>query len=430
MRHLHLLAVTVVAAALLAGCSGRARNVLLPDQASAYPGATKVEMLVATTRSGANALPGQVFTGERSDQMNFADITVSVPPAGARKVGDVQWPRQLPGNPATDFVTIKADVLNEKQALQVFNQRMRKERQRRVLVFVHGFNTTFEDAVYRFTQIVHDSGAPAMPVLFTWPSRGRLLSYGFDRESSNFSRDGLENLLTALNKDPQVGEIAILAHSMGNWVTLEALRQMAIRNGRIAPKINSVMLAAPDVDFDVFRRQIAAIGKKRPPFVIFTSQDDDALAFSRRVWGQTRLGAVNPGAEPYLSELKRDDIVVIDLTGVKSSDSINHGTFAQSPEVVQLIGSRLVAGQALSDSGAGLGDKLGQIAVGAASTVGTAASIVVSAPIAIIDPKTRDGLGEQFELLGSNVANTLPLPPSRAQSRTQSRTPSGAAAAQ
>lgn len=410
MRRLYLLAVTVVAAALLAGCAGRAKNVLVPQDAAPYPGASRVSMLVATTRSADNALPGQIFTGERGGTMNFADITVSVPPAAARKVGDVQWPKQLPANPATDFVTISADILNQHQAIKVFNKRMRATGERRVMVFVHGYNTSFEEAVYRFTQIIYDSGAPAMPVLFTWPSRGRLLSYGYDHESSNYSRDSLEKLLTALNSDSSVGEIAILAHSMGNWVTLEALRQMAIRNGRVAPKINSVMLAAPDVDFDVFRRQIAAIGPKRPPVTIFTSQDDEALAFSRRVWGQPRLGAINAELEPYRTVLHDDNVTVLDLTKVASSDSVNHAKFAQSPAVVQLIGQRLIAGQTLSDSSSGLGDKLGRIAVGAASTVGTAASIAVSTPIAIIDPKTREGLGDQFELLGANVANTLPIP--------------------
>lgn len=410
MRRLYLLAVTIMATALLAGCAGRLKNVLIAEQAEAYPGASRVSMLVATTRSARNALPGQIFTGERAGQVNYADITISVPPDSARKIGDVQWPKRLPANPATDFVTVSADVLTQQQALAVFNKRMRKNHERRVMVFVHGYNTSFEEAVYRFAQIIHDSGAPAMPVLFTWPSRGRLLAYGYDHESGNYSRDALEQVLAALNRDPSVGEIAILAHSMGNWVTLEALRQMAIRNGRVAPKINSVMLAAPDVDFDVFRRQIAAIGPKRPPFTIFTSQDDEALAFSRRVWGQPRLGAINAESEPYRSVLERDGVTVLDLTAVKSGDSVNHGKFAQSPEVVRLIGQRLVAGQALSDSGAGLGDKLGRIAVGAASTVGTAASIAVSAPISIIDPRTREGLGDQFETLGSSVADTLPLP--------------------
>ena len=65
--------------------------------------------------------------------------------------------------------------------------------------------------------------------MFTWPSRGSVWAYGYDRESANYSRDALERLLQFLSKDPAVGEISVLAHSMGNWVALEALRQMAIR---------------------------------------------------------------------------------------------------------------------------------------------------------------------------------------------------------
>src|SRR6202030_2630354 len=100
-----------------------------------------------------------------------------------------------------------------------------------------GYNTRFAEAVYRLAQISHDSGAPAVPVLFTWPSRGRPLVYTYDRESTNFSRDALEDVLQCLAKDPAVGEISILAHSMGNWVTLEALRQMSIRNRGLPAKI-------------------------------------------------------------------------------------------------------------------------------------------------------------------------------------------------
>jgi esterase/lipase superfamily enzyme len=64
----------------------------------------------------------------------------------------------------------------------------------KVLVFVHGFNNRFDDAVYRFAQIVHDSKAQVIPVLFTWPSLGetRLRAYTYDRESANYSRDALE----------------------------------------------------------------------------------------------------------------------------------------------------------------------------------------------------------------------------------------------
>ncbi|MGO7418248.1 alpha/beta hydrolase, partial [Rhizobium ruizarguesonis] len=69
-----------------------------------------------------------------------------------------------------------------------------------VLVFIHCFNNRFEDAVYRFSQIVHDSCVHSAPILVTWPSRGSLLSYGYDRESTNYTRNALETLCQILEK--------------------------------------------------------------------------------------------------------------------------------------------------------------------------------------------------------------------------------------
>ena len=85
-------------AVLTAGCGGRPKGVLVPTAASA-PGASHVEMLVLTTRSDEGAEPGEVFTGERGIGLSFAEIDVSIPPDGARTVGDVQWPSRLPGDP-------------------------------------------------------------------------------------------------------------------------------------------------------------------------------------------------------------------------------------------------------------------------------------------------------------------------------------------
>jgi esterase/lipase superfamily enzyme len=240
-------------------------------------------------------------------------------------------------------------------------------------------------------------------VLFTWPSRGRLLQYGYDHESASYSRDALESVLQALQRDRDVGEISILAHSMGNWVTLEALRQMAIRNGRIGSKIENVMLAAPDVDFDVFRRQIAEIGIRPSVFTLFASRDDDALAASRRFWGNTRLGAVDPNAPPYQEVLNRDRVRAIDLTNVASSDPLGHSTFASSPDVVRSIGVRLAQGQPLKEGQAGVGDQLGLATAGAVSAVGGVAGAAVAAPFAIVDPATRENLSEHLSAAGRSL---------------------------
>lgn len=392
----------VLLACALSACASRPVGVLAPV-ADTVPEASRVEMLVATTRAPSKN-PGEMFSGERGLASTFADIVVSIPPEGKRKVGEVAWPKRLPPNPQTDFATLKTEVIDRKAAVAWLSKAVKTSRDRSVLVFVHGFNNRFEDSVYRFAQIVHDSGADSVPILATWPSRGSIFAYGYDRESTNYTRNALEELFQFLARDAEVREVSILAHSMGNWLAIEALRQMAIRNGRLPSKFKNIMLAAPDVDVDVFRSQIADMGAERPQFTLFVSRDDRALAVSRRVWGDvSRLGSIDPEQDPYKAELAENDIAVIDLTAIHTEDALKHGKFAESPEIVRLIGTRIGAGQTLTDSRVGLGHQIIAATSGTAATVGHAVGLAVAAPIAVVDQDTRNNLGSH---LGSqpNVA--------------------------
>ncbi|RWX76880.1 alpha/beta fold hydrolase [Neorhizobium lilium] len=390
--------------AVLSACAGRPEGVLIPQQVRTA-NTSKVDVLVATTRRPAET-PGVLFSGERGKGAQVTEISISIPPDAKRKIGQVQWPSRLPADPAKEFATISVTPLTPQSAHGWLGQNLTKSR--RVLVFVHGFNNRYEDAVYRFAQIVHDSKADVAPVLFTWPSRGSIFAYNYDRESTNYSRDALEDMLRRLAKDPKVGEVTIMAHSMGSWLTVEALRQMAIRDGRVAPKIQNVILASPDLDVDVFANQFSALGPQHPRFTLFVSRDDRALSLSRRISGNIdRLGQVDPTMEPYRTEFEKAGIVVLDLTALKTGDQLNHGKFAESPEVVKLIGNRLIAGQTVTDSEVGLGDRLGAVALGTAQTVGGVASVAVSTPISVFDPATRRSYGEQVQRLGTAVGNTV-----------------------
>ena len=393
------LVVAALSVSLITACASRPRGVLQPVSAS--QSTSQVEMMVATMRKRSEN-PGEVFSGERGLTPAFAEITVSIPPDNVRKVGEVAWPRRLPPNPATDFATTKVEQVDQPAAEKWLNASVRKSPDRSVLVFIHGFNNQFEDAVFRLAQIMHDSGAQSVPVLATWPSRGHLLAYAYDRESTNYTRNALEDLFQYLGRDSEVKEVSVLAHSMGNMLALEALRQMAIRNGGLPPKFKNVMLAAPDVDVDVFRTQIADMGKQRPRFTLFVSRDDRALAFSRRIWGDVpRLGAIDPEQSPYREELAANNITVIDLTKLKAGDKLHHSKFADSPEIVQLIGAPLSTGQPLTDSRLGLGDHIVMATAGAAQTVGTAAGLVVTAPIAVVDQNTRENYTHHIETLST-----------------------------
>ncbi|MFM8647158.1 MAG: alpha/beta hydrolase, partial [Methylocystis sp.] len=173
--------VLIAAVGSLAACAGRPQGVLLathkrPDNVEL------VNMLVVTTRAPDDMQEGVMFGGDRANHASFANIIVSVPPDANRLVGEIQWPAEKIANPSYEFSTVEARILTQDEAMKDFDQRIRKTPKRQVLIFVHGFNTKFEEAVYRFAQIIHDANADVVPVLFTWPSRGNLLQYGYDHE--------------------------------------------------------------------------------------------------------------------------------------------------------------------------------------------------------------------------------------------------------
>lgn len=370
----------------LAGCSPRARGVLCPNGcASPIGGKAITDMLVVTTRDSKNAERGEMFTGDRGDKLSFADIAVSIPPA--HQTGRVEWPTTPPGDPATDFVATRAEELDKDAAIKRFHARIAKASHRQVLIFVHGYNNSFEEAVFRFAQLVHDSRVKAEPVLFTWPSHAKLSGYGYDSDSATYSRDDLEKGLRYLNADKAVGEISIIAHSMGNWLTLEALRQMAIRDGRIPSKIKHVVLAAPDVDYDVFRRQIEQIHSRPNLFHLIVARDDRALAASRCLHDKTaRLGAIDPNDERYKSELARNYIHPFDSSGLATDEKTRHGRVYSSPLIVQQIGGLVENGHALQEERPGLGRGVGNVATSAGSALGSFAGAVAAAPLTIVDP--------------------------------------------
>ena len=218
----------------------------------------------------------------------------------------------------------------------------RPEHARSVLVFVHGYNTDFTEALLRLTQFVHDTQFDGVPVLFSWASRGELGAYLYDLNSTYVARDGLEQLATVLSQT-QARHFDVVSHSMGNYLVLETMRQLDLQ-GRFADsdRIGSIIMAAPDVDIDVFDAQWQRISADREKFFILISDDDRALRLSRRLaGGVSRVGNADP------DELASMGFNVIDLSRVEDRSSTHHSKFASAPQIVQLIGTRLALGDQL-----------------------------------------------------------------------------------
>jgi esterase/lipase superfamily enzyme len=328
-----------------------AQGALSPVAQANTEGTSLVPLLVATTRKQSTDT-GNMFDRERADGVSYASVTVSMPPDAARKIGEVQWPSSMPGDPQQNFVTTSANYLDKRSFLVALSAAVKQTGRGKVLVFVHGFNNRFDEAVFRFAQIVHDSKAPATPVLFSWPSRGvvGLREYQDDLEDANNSSDAIVQLLDTIAADANVKEITVVCHSMGCSPTLEALRSKAVHTGKIGDKIKNILLVAPDVDVDVFRTKMQQMGSGRPRFALFMSQDDGALKLSKTLLGgATRLGDADPAQEPYKTDFRRENIMVFDLTGMRGG--AHSRAFEDPSSVMAMIEERLAEGQQMTDDG-------------------------------------------------------------------------------
>ncbi|MDX8495327.1 alpha/beta fold hydrolase [Mesorhizobium sp. VK22B] len=316
---------------------------------------------MATTRKRSNA-NNQDFTSSRNFGLSYEQYSISVPPNHVP--GKIEWPSSPPGDPTRNFVVTSASPLDESE----FNRALfgAKKRGGDVIVFVHGYNTNYQEAVYRVGQLIKDSTTPNIVVGFAWPSLGTVTGYVADREASTYSRDYFEEFLNDLARAPGVRRIHIVAHSMGNWLTVETLRQAKIR-GRsgFLPKLGEVLLMSPDIDVDVFRTQLDVIGKLNPPITVGVSRDDRALRISRRLAGGVpRVGAVlvsNPQAQ---DAIKHYGLRVIDMSDSKSIDSMHHSKFVSILPALREVtrnDSMVAAGNPISRTGVFVVDTAGTV---------------------------------------------------------------------
>lgn len=334
---------------LLAACAGPSEAIIGQVDPSielnSISGLTKQTVFIATSRQATDQA-GLLFTGERADELGLARVTVTIPPD--HETGKIERSRKVPADPRKDFTIIDPVVFSGPQPFAGNLRNALKDRpprNRDVLVFVHGFNTTLTDAVLRTAQFAHDSGFTGIPVVFSWASRGKTFDYVYDLNSALVARDKLiETSQIVLQADP--AGLDLVAHSMGNFLTMEAVRQAALLGQLNASrKMRHVILASPDIDVNVFENQLEHIPRSKRNVYVFISANDKALGISKFLaGGVARVGDADP---EKLADL---GVTVVDLSEVNDTSSIHHTKFAEVPEVVQLIGLHLESGGNLETS--------------------------------------------------------------------------------
>ncbi|MDW4551723.1 alpha/beta hydrolase [Defluviimonas sp. D31] len=327
------------------GCAGP-KNLVDVDTTvpvESVPDVSMHKIYIATSRTPSDD-PGEFFSGERGEGLRFASVEVSIP--RNRQPGTISIPSRPPADPEKHFVIDDPALFRERAEfrsdLTAYLRGLPADR-RDVILYVHGYNTNTTAAILQIAQFVEDTGYKGVPILFTWASSANTLKYVYDMNSALVARDHLVSMFETMNI-PAVKGYDVVAHSMGTFLVMEASRQIVLTTGlNPTGKVKNVILAAPDIDIDLFKAQIKLIPENQRNIVVLVSSDDKALRASKRVAG----GISRVGQTP-IEELASLGVIAVDLSAVDDTDSLSHAKFKNSPEVVQLIGNSMKSRQSFN----------------------------------------------------------------------------------
>lgn len=254
---------------------------------------------------------------DTSGQVHYGVCTVTIPPG--HEVGAIESPL-WGGEDENLHVVVQKTALLEEQAFFATVKKVVESYQSTepsCFVFIHGYNVSFLNAARRTAQIHHDLDFPGAPIFFSWPSRGSMRHYFSDRNEIAYSRFVIKQFLLDVAKRSGAQRVHVIAHSMGADATSQAIAELA-DEGKI---FDQIILAAPDIDREVFRDQLAPrMAKTAGRMTLYCSKNDWALIASKTFNDAPRAGDSSIGA------LVLDDVDTVDASEI-DTDLLGHSYF-------------------------------------------------------------------------------------------------------
>ncbi len=268
------------------------------------------------------------------------------------KLASVNVAGQIKGRLDPEIIGEPSHVITKAVAEEIVHQRGRfcellesrlaQSARKDVYIFVHGYNNTFEDGVFRAAEVWHFMGRVGVPISYSWPAGlGGLRGYAYDRESGEFTVSHLRHFIRMVAECPEVERVHIVAHSRGTDVTASALRELHLgyraqgKSTQKELKLENLVLAAPDIDEEVFKQRFVAenLCTAARRTTIYVSNADraieaaDIIFASRQRLGSLAIKDINPKMRQALANQPNVQLIECKL----SNWSLNHSYVFSNP---------------------------------------------------------------------------------------------------
>ena len=294
------------------------------------------ELYFATTRNATGqSVPARAFGSDRVDDVRVGTVQVSIPfdhrwanlesPSIRRLEWDVDPARHIAL--ASEYRPMQLSEWKAELALKA-----RALKGRGVLLFIHGYNSSFEDAAKRAAQLAHDLTFPGPTVLFSWPSDGTTKNYIRDEQEARNAYRQMARVLDDLTRSDGASQnLVVIAHSMGNRVFTEGLAELLRQRPGAESAFRRVVLAAPDVSVEEFRQRwlIDLASPMQSRFTLYASDQDVPVSLSAQAHGGSRLGSGGPDIAVF------PPMASIDASKVtREWFGLNHSYFAENDTIM------------------------------------------------------------------------------------------------
>ncbi|WP_406685477.1 alpha/beta hydrolase [Seonamhaeicola sp. MEBiC1930] len=273
------------------------------------------------------------FGVKRSD-LKYGICEVSIPLD--HDLGKIEspsiWKLEFSEDPSKHIMIQDIDLLEKDKFFISLSNGIKNSNSKSTFLFVHGYNTSFSEAAKRTAQISHDLLFDGEPVFYSWPSQASMFKYPKDEANIEWARYNIKNFLEDYITKSEAEDIYLVAHSMGNRGLTKAIVELMTENPHLRKNIKEIILAAPDIDADVFKNDIAPkmASKVQKPITLYVSSDDLALKASKILHGNPRAG----DAGDSLVIVK--GVETIDASGIDTS-FLRHSYFADTNTIISDI---------------------------------------------------------------------------------------------